>query len=320
MRSIIGYISVILLAVAGMAPMPGHAAPKRPSAKARAVAASASSAAGRPAAPADTLPAATAPSPADSLPAAPAAPRIRGSVTPVEIDTEKPPGPVWHKYDIHGNQLETPVLFLADTDTVKTPSARSPWPAYCGVDLAANFLDAPLMLAGQQYGAYDMRASVSLFNWVFPTVEVGLGYARPLGDVTYTPRTAMYYRLGFDYNFLYKSTPDYKVYAGFRAAYTPWRYNLRAGEYTSSSSSSADTADTADTPHKSVVIQQRADMYYGQVLFGIKVKVYRRLYMGWDIRYSFPLKMTDFEPSTDWYIPGYGGSTISGSFFAGIHI
>lgn len=224
------------------------------------------------------------------------------TVTPVEVDTEKPAGPVWHKYDIHGKQLKTPVLFLAETDTVKRASAASPWPVYNGVDVALNFIDGPLMIAGQRYAGYDVRAAVSLYNWVFPTVEFGLGYVRPGEGVKYTPSVAPYYRAGFDYNFLYKSKPDYRAFVGFRAAYTPWRYNMEA-----------QPSSKKDEP-----TQVRANHYYGQVLFGIKVKAYKALFMGWELRYSFRIHMKDFEPTSDWYVPGYGGSPISGAFVAGV--
>ena len=39
-------------------------------------------------------------------------------ITPVDTDPTKPPQPVLHYYDKHGNPLEEPVLFLADLDTV----------------------------------------------------------------------------------------------------------------------------------------------------------------------------------------------------------
>ena len=39
-------------------------------------------------------------------------------VTPVDNDPNKPDQPTLHYYDKHGNQLEEPVLFLSQLDTI----------------------------------------------------------------------------------------------------------------------------------------------------------------------------------------------------------
>ena len=52
-----------------------------------------------------------------------------------------------------------------------------------------------------------------------------------------------------------------------------------------------------------------------QVLFGLRVKVFGPISMGWSIRYKAILHQSAAEFGEPWYIPGYGSrGAITGSF------
>lgn len=234
-------------------------------------------------------------------------------ITPVDVDTKKPEQPRLHYYDIHGDKLDQPVYFLTETDTVEKESPKSPWPLYNGVSVGFNFFDAAMLIAGQSYASFDVNASVSLHNWFFPTLECGLGFSNNHEDGTsmvYRTHPSPYIKLGIDYNFLYKSTPDYKVGLGIRFGWARPSYEIRGA---SVSSPYWDQTSEFDITHQSV------SAWFGEALAGIRVKIWREISLGWSVRYRFKMKIPDASSSTPWFIPGYGGSSPLSATFSIIY-
>lgn len=266
--------------------------------------------------------------PADSLPADSVSPdsvsdryskRSSGAkITPVDIDRDKPRQPVMHYYDKHGNPLKEPVMFLAELDTVKKVSPRSPYPLYNGVSIGVNFADAIMMAAGQKYASFDIAADVSLHNWFFPTVEAGVGFGKREGgegrNYSYKALPSPYLKVGLNYNFLYKSNPDYQVFVGLRAGFSHLRYEVN--DITVSSG-------YWDETQRFSISDLSATSIYGEALAGLKVKIWKAFSMGWTIRYHFKLHTSlsgnaVLSPAIEgmatpggdpWFIPGYGANS-----------
>ena len=230
-------------------------------------------------------------------------------VSPVDIDREKPEQPVMHYYDKHGNQLETPVRFLSELDTVKSVKSGPKYPLYNGVSVGVNFFDAIMMLAGQRRLSIDLQADVSLFNWIFPVVELGIGYANAHPDdgrchVRTSP--TLYGKIGFNYNFLYKSNPDYQLYAGLRAGFTSFHFNVTDIQPGSV---------YHDVRNGQPLWGVHTTAWYGQAVLGLKVKIYKCFSMGWSGRLSFKFKTkTSWEGVEPWFIPGYGTGLLNATY------
>lgn len=225
------------------------------------------------------------------------------TITPVDVDSKKPEQPRLHYYDKHGNKLEEPVYFLAEADTVKKTSPASPWPLFNGVTVGFNFFDAIMMLAGQSYASFDLNAAVSIHNWFFPTLECGIGFAdrkEKESTMVYKTHPSPYIKLGIDYNFLYKSSPDYMAGLGIRFGWSRPKYQI-----TGATVSSDYWNQTAGID----ILGQSVNAWYGEALATVKVKIWKGLSMGWSIRYRFKMKIPDASASTPWFIPGYGGSS-----------
>lgn len=222
------------------------------------------------------------------------------TINPVENDDEKPRQPTLHFYDKHGEPLEEPVLFLADLDTVTKAKSGPVYPLLNSVSIGVNFFDAVMKLAGQNHQSYDIWADISLHNWFFPVIEAGIGFADSRPDDAnfhYKGKASFYAKLGMNYNFLYKSNPDYQVFLGFRAAYAGFKYDV--------------TDITVDVPYwdqtaRFDILDQKGHAFYGEVLGGIKVKLYKALSMGWTVRYHFKWNVKQPSNSNVWFIPGYG--------------
>lgn len=221
--------------------------------------------------------------------------------TPVDIDEDKP-RTVLHYYDKHGEPLDEPVIFLAALDTVRKIKPKPIYPAYNGLNVGINFGDLIFMAFGQRYGSFDLWADVSLWNWIFPVVECGIGYADATPDkqnFTYKVDPSFYAKIGLNYNFLYKSNPDYQVYIGLRAGFSKFNYSLR------------DVTIGSDFWNESLQIDidgLKAVSWYGEALAGIQVKIVGGFSLGWSARWHFKFNTPSDRGNKPWFVPGYGGS------------
>ncbi|MCM1370261.1 MAG: DUF6048 family protein [Candidatus Amulumruptor caecigallinarius] len=246
---------------------------------------------------------------ADSVPAVPVAVdslktprRAVPTTTPVDIDDDRPRA-VLHYYDKHGDPLPEPVLFVAELDTVTTPKAGPVFPLINGYNIGVNFADAILMAFGSGYGSFDVWANMSLHNWIFPTVELGVGFANDTPDkknFTYKMKPSFYAKIGANYNFLYKSNPDYQVYLGLRAGYSSFTYDIT--DVTISDGYWGETQQISMEGLKGSCI-------FGEVLAGLQVKIVKNFSLGWSVRWHFKMHTSSDTPSKPWFVPGYGGSS-----------
>ena len=236
----------------------------------------------------------------DSIaPKMPDAGRTPRKITPVDVDDNKPQTTL-HYYDKHGNVLPEPVRFLATLDTVTKPKSKPIYPLINGGSIGVNFGDGIFMACGQRHGGFDVWGDLSLFNWIFPVVECGVGFANSTpekGNFTYKSKPAVYAKLGFNYNFMYKSDPAYQLFAGFRVGYSNFSYDVE--NVTISDSYWQETQQIS-------LRNLKAWAFYGEVLAGIKVKIVGNFSLGWNARFHLKMKVHSASTSTPWYIPGYG--------------
>lgn len=221
--------------------------------------------------------------------------------TPVDIDDDKPVV-VLHYYDKHGEALKEPVLFLATLDTVKTVRSGPVYPLYNGVNVGINFGDAIMMAFGQRYASFDVHANVSLWNWLFPTVEMGLGFSNDTPEhqnYTYYVSPSFYAKIGANYNFLYKSNPAYQFFIGIRAGFSHFKYSLRDVSITS---------DFWGENQNFSIEGLKSTSFYGEALAGLQVKIVGGFSLGWDIRWHFMFHASKDGENKPWFIPGYGAS------------
>lgn len=234
-------------------------------------------------------------------------------INPVDIDPKKPKQPTLHYYDKHGNPLEQPVLFLSDLDTVQAAKPGPVYPLWQSASIGFNFFDGILKLAGQKHASFDLWASVSLHNWIQPVLEAGIGYGEIQpedGNFRYKAKPSMYAKLGVNYNFLYKSDPDYQIHLGLRAGYSNFSYDITDIKIGSS---------YWHQTNQLSILNQRAHAFYGELLVGLQVKIAGPVSMGWDFRYRFMMSKKNASNSVPWFIPGYGASNPIGASFSIIY-
>lgn len=231
-------------------------------------------------------------------------------VTPVETDDHRTERPQLHYFDRHGNPLAEPVLFLSDLDTVTGVKSGPVYPLLNAVSVGVDFFDAVMLLAGQTHSSFSASARLSLHNWFFPTIEVGLGSANRHveGDnYRYKGKLSPFFRLGADYNFLYKSNPDYQVFVGLRLGFSRFGYSVN--DITVNS-------PYWDESEMFSITGQRASVLWGEALAGLKVKIAGPISMGWTFRYHGRFHTSTHSSAYPWFVPGYGGSARIGATFS----
>ena len=152
-------------------------------------------------------------------------------VTPVTPETNKvlpPPKGTDEKIIqqyISGDS--TAAIQEARKDSLRRAYKR--YPRLTDLSIGVNLAEPLFMAFGQSYASADVSATLNMWNRVQPTVELGLGWAKNTPDdmnFTYKGKPSPYFKIGANYNFLVKSSPDYQVLLGVRLGYSTFSYDV----------------------------------------------------------------------------------------------
>ena len=174
------------------------------------------------------------------------------------------------------------------------------YPTLTELSLGVNFGDAVFMAFGQKYTSFDISATLNMWNRFQPVVIVGLGRAKDTPEdmnYTYTGKLSPYFKLGANYNFLFKNDPRYQLYAGARLGYSIFKYDI-----TDVSISNPYWGEGGVYDLKSL----SSNALWGEVLAGIKVGLFSNWSLGWEVKFHGLFKYKKNDSGKPWYIPGYG--------------
>lgn len=221
-----------------------------------------------------------------------------------------------HSHDEMGNVILIDTINgreVKDTASVSSDSTSIPkmkYPLFYSASASVDIWDPVMRAFGQHYGLIEFSGELNLHNRYIPVVEIGLGQADYTPDdnnYTYKVGLTPYFRVGMNYNFLYNSNPDYMVFAGLRYGWSHFNFDV---ENVTLQGGYWDEEANFNLPRQSVNVS------YLQVLFGLRVKVWKQISMGWTVRYKTILHESECNYGKPWYIPGYGSrkGAITGSF------
>lgn len=184
------------------------------------------------------------------------------------------------------------------------------YPLFHSASVSVDIWNPLMRLFGQKYGLVGFAAQVNLKNRFIPTFEFGLGNANYNPDdnnYTFHSGISPYFKIGLDYNFLYKSNPDYLAFAGLRYGFSPFKYQIQ--DVTTGSDYWGEKGPV-DFPEQSYTAG------WIEISFGIRAKIWDNISLGWTFKYHNKIHGSDKEMGKPWYIPGYGttGSKIGASF------
>lgn len=164
--------------------------------------------------------------------------------------------------------------------------------------------------AVSSYGQMEAGIRFNLKDKYFPVVELGYGKADEDNVVTHTSykTSAPYGRIGMDFNVMKNKHDIYRLYAGFRYAYTNFKFDIDHPDV-------VDPVWGGETPFRGHDI--KANYSWLEALFGIDAKIAGPVHLGWSVRYKRRLTHDDGNMGNTWYVPGYGkqgGSRLGGTF------
>lgn len=191
----------------------------------------------------------------------------------------------------------TPVVKI-QTDTIgKGKSA----PLFNGISVGVNIADPIMRAFGQKYGGYEGIVEVNLLNRFFPELSFGVGSAKTTTDrdFHYEGKAAFYGRIGMNYNFRYKSNvPNYLLVA-LRYGFSSYRADITNLHYDGGYWEESGPYNLYD---------QKFTSHWLEIGGGIRVQVFKNLYMGWMVYFKPLLKEGNTKVAAPWYIPGYGAN------------
>ena len=174
------------------------------------------------------------------------------------------------------------------------------YPLLTDLSVGMNLIEPLFMAFGQTYASVDVNATLNMWNRIQPTLELGLGWAKSTPDdmnFTYHGKPSPYAKVGANYNFLFKNSPDYQALLGIRLGYSNFGYDITDVAYRSSYWDEYINYD---------IRGERSHALWGEACVGLKVKLFDRLSMGWMIRYHGIFNYGKSANSKPWFIPGYG--------------
>ena len=187
------------------------------------------------------------------------------------------------------------------------------YPRLTDLTVGVNIAEPLFMAFGQSYASADVNATLNMWNRLQPTIELGLGWGKSSPDdmnYTYRAKPSPYFKVGANYNFLFKDSPDYQAFLGIRLGYSSFGYDVNDAYYRNSYWKEEITEDIAG---------ERSHALWGEAGVGLRVKLFGSLSMGWMIRYHGIFNYGKSEHSRPWFIPGYGPRKSSLGFSLGIY-
>lgn len=161
------------------------------------------------------------------------------------------------------------------------------------------------------YGQYEAGLRVNLRDKYFPVLELGIGDANHEEDVVtkLTAKTrAPYGRIGCDFNIMKNKHDIYRIYAGFRYAYTKFNFDL-------SHPGVEDPVYGGVAPYG--VDGYKCNCHWLEGVFTVDAKLAGPVRLGWSVRYRRRISSDDGPAGEVWYVPGFGRAdktNIGGTF------
>ena len=184
-----------------------------------------------------------------------------------------------------------------------------------GVQISADMVGL-IQLGVSDYGQYEGALKVNLKDKYFPVIEVGMAKcdatdaSTTLGYKTKAP----YGRIGVDFNLMKNKHDIYRMYGGFRYAFSKFRYDISSQKVT-------DPVWRETVPFEANDID--GSYHWLEGVLCIDAKIWGPVRMGWSVRYKRRLFHKHGEIGEPWYVPGYGrgGNTrLGGTFNVSIEI
>ena len=210
------------------------------------------------------------------------------------------PGAYAQQTNSPGKMSDRPKGRTAATDTTAT---------FRSFEVTLDLLGAAQMWLSD-YGQYEAALRIDLKDKYFPILEIGYGKAdaKDVSTNLHYKTGAPYFRIGVDFNLLKNKHDIYRLYGGFRYAFTSYKFDVN-------SPGTTDPVWGEIAPYSANGIKARYQWL--EAVAGVDVKISGPLHLGWSVRCRRRLFHDDGTIGNTWYVPGFGkqsGSRLGGTF------
>lgn len=186
------------------------------------------------------------------------------------------------------------------------------FPLYNGISVSLDLFGLGAGVLGSDFLSTEIGVEVDLKNRYMPVLEVGYGSTDTWSDTgIHYKSSAPYFRIGMNYNTMYKKgNPNY-LYVGFRYGFSSFKYDVGNVPVTDDiygggmdNPAMQDNIWGGSVPYYKEGV--KASMGWLEALVGVRAHIYKNIYMGWTVRMRYRKNCSFDENSDPWYIPGYG--------------
>ena len=210
-----------------------------------------------------------------------------------------------------------------DTRPVATKKEKKPaeieYPWFNGVSVGLDLYGLGAGLFGSDFLSSEVVVDVDLKHRFFPTVELGYGTTDSWSDNGIHYKSgAPYFRVGVDYNALYKKKHGQMILVGLRYGYSSFSYDVKTLPF-----SDPVYGGNLDNPLLTDGIWggsvpydysgQKGTMQWLELCAGIRAHVWKPIWMGLGLRFRLKVAESKSLHGDPWYVPGfgkYGGNTL----------
>lgn len=185
------------------------------------------------------------------------------------------------------------------------------FPLYNGVTVSVDLWGIGSKVLGGDFLSSEVAVDVNLKNHFFPIVELGYGGTDAWNDNgTHYKSSAPYFRIGVNYNALYKKKFDNFLFVGLRYAMSSFKYDVEAlsvddpvygGAIGNPNQMDDIWGGSVPFNHK-----LKGSMQWFEFCVGIRAHIWKQFYMGWGLRFKFRTSSSTGEYGDPWYVPGFG--------------
>jgi hypothetical protein len=186
------------------------------------------------------------------------------------------------------------------------------YPFYNGISISADLFGIGNKILGGDFLSSEIAIDANLKNRFFPIAEIGYGKTDTWNDngIHYKSK-APYFRIGMNYNILYKKKFKNCLFIGFRYAMSSFNYDIASlavndpiyGGVTDNPNLKDNVwGDSQSFDHRGM----KGSMQWFELCGGIRAHIWKALYMGWTIRMKYRTSSSMGLYGNPWYVPGYG--------------
>lgn len=185
-------------------------------------------------------------------------------------------------------------------------------PLYNGISVGLELWGLGSSALGDDFLSSEASVDFNLRNRFFPIIELGYGSTDSWSEKGIHYKSASpYFRIGMDYNALYKKSHGHMLLVGLRYGVSSFKYDITASHLddpiyggTVGNPNLEDNIWGGSHPyaHKDM----KSNMQWTEFCVGIRAHVWKTFYMGWSLRFKFKLSATSDKYGDPWYVPGFG--------------